>query len=336
MGKPRTADLYYNLTNPGLLMRETLLGMGIEYMDFRKIHELVSLPMSMFRYKNLDKVVKGLDSKTLETALMFRSKLCFYESKMYGWVLACYSTNGQNDIYEQPEYVNLTALNGSRMETSVPYKDIIRIKDNVLDLIAFLPISEYIRKISYLENCLMVITNNASLPLVLTGNKKSMIELKAIANKIGLKQPYIYGDNKLTEEVQTFDIPVPVSPLDIYDLMKKYKNECLSSFGIYSVEEKRERIVTQELVNQNDYTDFIYQERKMCRDEAIKELSRRSGVEIEIIEAYDINFQEGVEEKAEAIKATTEAQGEAIKKVEPDALISAGTFTSIGSKKNVN
>ena len=101
MGKPRTADLYYNLTNPGLLMRETLLGMGIEYMDFRKIHELVSLPMSMFRYKNLDKVVKGLDSKTLETALMFRSKLCFYESKMYGWVLATYSTQGENDIYER-------------------------------------------------------------------------------------------------------------------------------------------------------------------------------------------------------------------------------------------
>ena len=327
-----TGEIYYNLMNPGLLMRETLLGFGATEIDFRKIHELISLPMSMFRAKGLENVVKGVTSTVLETALMFRNHLCFYNSPTFGWVLGQYTCDGNLDNNALPEKVSIKALNGENMGTNVPYADIIIIKDNVLDVMPILPIWEYVQKITYLEKCLMITANNASMPLAMVGSKKAMLGMKEIASKIGVKEPYIYGDPSVTETVQAFDIPVPVNPLDFFDLMKKYENKALSSLGIYSVEEKRERIVTQELVNQNDYTDFVYQERKMCREEALKELSRRSGQTVTLEETYDINFNEGIEEKAKQVEATTKAQGEAIKDVDPNATFSTGNLTNLGKK----
>ena len=71
----------------------------------------------------------------------------------------------------------------------------------------------------------------------------------------------------------------------------------MSSIGIYSVEEKRERIVTQELVNQNDYTDFVYMSRLLPRQFAMKELSKRIGKDYKVIETYDLNFRDSVNEE---------------------------------------
>ena len=335
MPKHNTSELYYNLKNPGMAMRELMLGMGMEYgeIDFRKLHELVSLPMSMFRYEGLEEVCEGVTSTILETALIFRRQVCFYYEKgLNTWVLGVYSTNGTLDRNGKPTKVNVNALNGSLIKSEVPYKDIIIIKDNILDIPPILSILEYINKISYLERCLMVVSNNASLPLALVGDKKSIEGLKKVATKIGIKDPYMFGDGKVMEQLQSFNIAVPVSPLDFFDLMKKYENKALSSVGIYSVEEKRERIVTQELVNQNDYTDFIYQERKLCREEGINELAKRSGKKIKLLETYDINFEEGVEEKARQVEATTKAQGEAIKEVDPEASFSTGNLTNLGKK----
>lgn len=330
--KHNTSELYYNLMNPGLVMRETLLGFGITEIDFRRIHELISLPMSMFKYKGLEKVVKGVTSTILETALMFKSHLCFVNAEGLGWCLGTYTCSDTFDINGVPEKVNVNALNGSQIASNIPYKDIIIIKDNMLDVAPILPLIEYIESVKYIEKCLAIVTNNASLPLAMTGDKKTMEAMKLIAKKIGVKDPYVFGNGNALNNVQGFNIPIPVSPLDFFDLMKKYENKALSSFGIYSVEEKRERIVTQELVNQNDYTDFVYQERKSCRAEAIEELNKRANASIELIETYDINFNEGVEEKAKQVEATTKAQGEAIKEVDPSATFSTGNLTNLGKK----
>ena len=168
-----------------------------------------------------------------------------------------------------------------------------------MDIIPFITINEYICKINKVEQTVFKTLAIASLPIALVANKKMGKQLNEIAKQLGNSNPLIVGDDSLMDIVKGFNIDVPVSPLDIYELKQKYRNECLSSLGIYSVEEKRERIVTQELVNQNDYTDFVYQDAKMERERLVKQLNERDpSLELRLIETYEVNVKETIKEDA--------------------------------------
>lgn len=304
---------YYNFMNMESAVQQCLIKGRLPY-DIRYLKDIVSTRVSMFKYKNIEKI-KGLTSEILEIALMFSSHLCFYNSvALGGWILCRYTVGSEYSYYLKPTKVNLIAFNGESIATEVPYKDIILVKDNSMDIIPFICVHEYIMYIKKIENSLLKVLDVASLPLALVGTKKMASQLKSIANKLGNSDPYIVGDDTLIDTVKGFGINVPVNPLDIYELKSKYRNECFSSLGIYSVDEKRERIVTQELVNQNDYTDFVYQDAKIQRQYFVDMLNKiDQSLDIELVEAYEVNVKETVKDDAYKAKEIAKAENSVTK-----------------------
>ena len=304
---------YVDFMNPEWFVNKVLHSEGYRYVNFRNIKNIINTRISMFGYEGIDKEkFPMLTSTILETALMFQTSLCFYEvPSLGGWFLLKYTSVGDNNAYAKPTRVTLQTLNNVYIGEA-DYDDIILVRDNQLDVLPLLPIMEYMAKVDSIEQTMEKVLNNATLPLVLVGNKKQANALKQVAKSLSINAPYIVGDDTVIDQVKSFNINVPINPLDIYDLRRKYLNECMSSLGIYSVEEKRERIVTQELVNQNDYTDFIYMSALNERERFIKELNEKAGTNIKVIETYDLNYVDSVKEEAfkekELAKAT--AKGE--------------------------
>lgn len=278
---------------------------------YRFFKDLVNTSISMWRYKDIEKYVKGLTSSILETAIMFNRNLCLYNSASLGWILAKYNYSGLLSIYLKPTEVDIMTLNGKVIATSVPFEDLILVKDNDMDIIPYLVIDEYIAKISKVEDCIDKVLNNCSLPLAIVGNKKQAASLKMIANKLGNKDPFIIGDDSIMDNIKGFDINVPISPNELYELKDNIKNECLASQGIYSISTKRERIVTQEISNRNDYVDFIYQGKKLSRENWVNEFNKKADANIVFEEVYDINFYENAKEEAD--KEAMLAKADAIK-----------------------
>ena len=265
-------EWYYDFMNPNHAVNACLVR-GVMPYEIHYIKDIISTKVGMFTYKNIEKI-PDLTSTILETSLMFINNLCFYKSASLGWVLCRYVFGSVYSLYFRPKFVNLMTLKGESVATNVPWEDIILVKDNKMDVIPFLCINDYLFKIQRIEDTIFKVLNNATLPLALVGSKKLAAQFKTIAKKLSNNEPFVAGDDQLVDAVKAFNIDVPVQPLDIYELKQKYKNECLSSLGIYSVEEKRERIVTQELVNQNDYTDFVYQDAKTERARFVAELNK--------------------------------------------------------------
>lgn len=320
---------YYDFINASETMKRSLIKGDLG--EFRYIKDIINTRIGMFTYENLP---DSLTSQIIETALMFRTNLCFYKCEgMDELVLCNYVSASDFNYYMKPNKVNLITFNGVTIANNVDFKDIVLVRDNTLDIIPFICISEYIQKIMELEEDLMQVTNNATLPLAIVGSKKQANQLNAIADSLDSrtkkKKRFIIGDDTLVGEVKGFPINVPISPLDIYDLKSKYKNECMSSLGIYAVDSKRERIVTQELVNQNDYTDFIYMNAKMERERAIKEANEKWGYNIKLVETYTKNFEETAEDKAEASATIIGAQAEALKEVNPEGNTGGGPKPSM-------
>ena len=304
---------YYDFMNLNTAVQKCLIKGALPY-EFHYFKDIVSTKISMFKYKNIEKI-PDLTSQILEMAMMFCNRLCFYKKPGLGWILCRYVIGSEWNPYLRPQRVNLMAFNGESIGFDVPYEDIVLVRDNSMDIIPFLCINEYIGKIHTVEKTIFKILKISTLPLALTGNKKVMSQFKTAAKALTGDDPLVGMDDSLVDKVQAFNIDVPVQPLDLYELKQKYRNECLSSLGIYSVEEKRERIVTQELVNQNDYTDFVYQDAKMERQRIIDELNRRDpSLQLELVEVYEVNVKESNDEEAD--KAYKVAKAEA--KADPD------------------
>ena len=307
---------YYDFMNLNHAVSKALVDGKLPY-EIHYIKDIMSTKISMFKYKNIERI-PNLTSQILEMALMFNFNLCFYNHPSLGWVLCRYDSGSTFNEYWRPYYVNLIAFNGASIGTNIPYKDIVLVRDNSMDVIPFICINEYLAKIHRVEETVFKTLTIASLPIALVANKKMANQLKTVAQKMGCSDPFITGDDTLLDVVKGFNIDVPVSPLDIYELKQKYRNECLSSLGIYSVEEKRERIVTQELVNQNDYTDFVYQDAKMERARFVEEMNKRDpSLELELVETYEVNVKENIKDDAKKAHEMAKADGTYEKNTNP-------------------
>lgn len=79
--------------------------------------------------------------------------------------------------------------------------------------------------------------------------------------------------------------------------MDDYKANALASMGIYSADEKKERLITNEVQAQNDYTDYVYQGMVEQRKQFIQGVKDKWGIDIELVELYKQVKQEDPKEE---------------------------------------
>lgn len=306
---------YYNYMN----LESYLNKMQIKYDAgwLRWVKDIINTKVTMFSY-DLDPKY-GLTSEIIEKALMFNNFLCAADVPGLGFGIYRWRAGSEFNGYWKPVKVGLMTLTGKSVEWDYPYKDIVLLRDNPMDIIPFLTLNAWIEKIMDKEATLDSIFNWISLPLVMTGDKEQSNMLKQLMKKAIKREPFVVGAKKFTDHVEAFDIKLPVELLDVYDIMKKYRGMALASMGIYEVDEKRERIVTSEIQAQNDYVDMVYtgmyNERKRFVDECLDKF----GVSIKLDESYVQNQRDEIklkeqtataEKKPDVEIAEIKAQGE--------------------------
>lgn len=282
MGAPTQEQQYYAWMNLNDVLNQALIKNGL-VAQIHYLKDVASVKVGMFKYKGIEEI-PNLTSEILESIILFNNFLCFYNSPVIGLVLCRWISNNIFNEYLRPKTVNLIALNGETIATNVPYEDIILVRDNSMDIIPFIPMVEYIRKIEECDTATFRALKVATLPLVIAGNKRLAKSFNETARKLGASDAFIAGDDMLNEIVKAFDIDVKINPLDIYELKTKYKNECIASLGIYTVEQKKERKIVSEVASQNEYTDSIYMDAKTNRQYFVDELNKRFGTHIELVE----------------------------------------------------
>lgn len=275
---------YYNLED---YLKKNLVDSSDEYL--RWVKDIINTKVTMFEYDGLP---DGLTSEIIETALMFNNFLCFYKSDSLGLVLCRYRDCGEFDMYWKPMRVDLMTLSGKPIAYNVAYKDIVPIRDNRMDIIPFITLNGYINKIIEQEKTLGILVKLVRFPTILTGSKEQMQMLKALLKKNADCDGFVLADKGFKDHMEQFPIQLPCKLSEAYEIMEKYKAMALASIGIYSVDEKRERIVTSEVQANNDYVDFVYQGMVNERRNALEEVNKRWGYSLGMRETYVINQEE--------------------------------------------
>lgn len=297
MSRPTQEQEYYAFMNLNSMLKQTLIKDGF-LNSLHYLKDIASVKVGMFKYKNIEKI-PNMTSEILETIILFNNFLCFYDSPAFGIMLCRYRVSGELNEYLKPNFVDLLSIHGDTIATNVPYEDIILVRDNSLDIIPFIPMVEYIRKIEQCDTAVFKALNVACLPLVISGSKKIVKQANEVAKKLGAPDAFMLGDDQLMETVKAFDIDVKINPLDVYELKTKYKNECVASLGIYTVEQKKERKIVNEVNSQNEYTDSIYMDAKTVRQEFVDKLNSMYGFDIELIETKRVIAEQHIKDTQE-------------------------------------
>lgn len=321
-------ETYYNYNN----LRAYIDKLGIQCPDdyFRWFKDVVGTKVTMFYYDNLPGT---LTSEITENALMFNNFLCLWYDKGLGQVILCrYRFGGTYDIYWKPVTVDLLSLSGKSLAIGVPYEDIVIVRDNPSDIIPFVTLNSWLNKILDKEKTLDILMRLVRMPTILVGDKEQAGMLKQLMKKTYEYDGFAVGSKNFKSHVEQFDIRMPVQLSDVYELIEKYKNLALNSMGIYGVDEKRERIVTSEVMANNDFTDFIYTGMYRERQRWVKEANEKWGLNIILHETYVDNQEDDIDITKRTALAKAQANI-AIEETKNEGKVEAAKVTGLEASK---
>lgn len=294
MSKPVNDMSYYDLLNLNHYVNEQMLENKL--IDFRFFKDIIDVKTSMFSYENIEDII---EPDMVEPIICFNNCLCLYKSPSLGVVLCKYVTNTL-DYNNLPLTYDLYSISGTLVGEGVNKKDIVKVKDNKLDIPPFITLMAWIEHITKVETTLDANLTVARLPATFVGDKKLITSFNQLIKKAINGEPFTVGTSDLKGKFQQFNIDLPIDPEKLIELYKNYFNFTLQSMGIAGTNtQKRERLLVGEVQSQNEYTDFIYEELLYNRTKWINEANKKFGTNIKLIETKHTFTRRKIVELAE-------------------------------------
>lgn len=305
MSKDIAAQTLYDLTNLNQFIKKCAIK-NPDAISFRDLKQYIELKMSMFEYEGLP---EDLPSEVVRGCLMWANHLCFYKSSIHGLVFCRYLPSNTFNKYMLPNKVDLVFLNGQPIANQVDFNDIVRVRDNLLDIPPILWLSEYFDELHNVENTLNKVLDVLKLPCVFTGNEKTVTSFKNLIKKSLNFEPFAIGDKQMVDAFNQFNIDMPVKLDEYISVYKNYKNMALESIGISGTEtQKRERLLVGEVESQSEYKNLTYTDFKRMQSKWIDECNKKFGTNIKLIETL-VEYQENeMDKRVEEAKLTAEAE----------------------------
>ncbi len=277
-GTPKINVLdFYNLSS--YISKEKIKQEGNIWLSYLK--DVLSIRLDFFIYENLPEL---LTTQILETALMFRTNLCFAKIEYINQIVLCnYVVNSDMNIYGKPNKVNLISFNGKTLQENVNYNDIVLVLDNKLDIPPFISLDEKIRRLVKIVNSF----NNAlfynDIPAIFTAPKEMVTMIEKIFKATELQKKIVVADNS-TFEVKKFDIKQNLKLSELIDYYNFVKNEMYNAMGIQTQIFKKERTNQEEISSNNDLCNAVYQSMLENRQEFIKNVNDKFELNIKLKE----------------------------------------------------
>lgn len=294
MAKPVNDMSYYDLLNLNHYVNKEMLENKL--IDFRFFKDIIDVKTSMFNYENIEDII---EPDMMEPIICFNNCLCLYKSLSLGVVLCKYVANTL-DHNNLPLTYDLYSISGTLLGENVNKKDIVKVKDNKLDIPPFITLMAWIEHITKVETTLDANLTVARLPATFVGDKKLITSFNQLIKKAINGEPFAVGTSDLKGKFEQFNIDLPIDPEKLIELYKNYFNFTLQSMGIAGTNtQKRERLLVGEVQSQNEYTDFIYEELLYNRTKWVNEANKKFGTNIKLIETKRTFTRRKIDELAE-------------------------------------
>lgn len=252
------------------------------------LSRLMELAISMFEWKN---VPDSIDPRFLELTLFSDGQaVWFKDEEMDKYLALQVIINGQLDVYRVPIKRRAYAVNGYKR--NLDNKNSVIIYNNFLRSNSYQMCVLYAKKLYNLDRIIDVNTNAQKTPVLITVDENQRLTAENVYQKWDGNQPVIYGDKMLNPELlRVLKTDAPYVSDKLYQLKTQYWNEALTYLGISNLNvQKKERLVSDEVVRSQGGTIASRYSRLEARREACRKINDMFGLNIDV--DYREDFRE--------------------------------------------
>ena len=255
----------------------------IDYED--RLHMLA---ISLFTWKGLDDVAGFGASHFIEESLYRYGKACVVKDNEIGIKALNVTAAGKLNLYYLPVKVNCFSTGYNKI---YDFDDVVYIMNNELQKPTKDTLTLFAARLYETERTTDVNLQAQKTPVLIEGDKNTLLTLKNIYMQYSGNMPVIYGNKNFDVSsklnVLRTDAPYVVDKLDTHK--DKIWNDCMTFLGINNANtSKKERLVTSE-VESNDqlinyYLNCFYKKRK----EACDILNKKFNTNVRIVLNKDV------------------------------------------------
>lgn len=252
------------------------------------LSRLMELAISMFEWKN---VPDSIDPRFLELTLFSDGQAVWFKDEAMDKYLALQVIiNGRLDVYRVPINRRAYAVNG--YQRNLDNKNSVIIYNNFLRSNSYQMCVLYAKKLYNLDRIIDVNTNAQKTPVLITVDENQRLTAENVYQKWDGNQPVIYGDKMLNPELlRVLKTDAPYVSDKLYQLKTQYWNEALTYLGISNLNvQKKERLVSDEVVRSQGGTIASRYSRLEARREACRKINDMFGLNIDV--DYREDFRE--------------------------------------------
>lgn len=272
------------------------------------LDRLTELSISMFDWQN---VPDSIDPRFLETTLFLNGSAVFFKDEDLreenidgeedGTLLALpVAMNGNFDLYNIPTRRTAYATNG--YNRNLTNKDSVIVYNNMIRTNSVQTCTVYARRLWNLDRAIDVNANAQKTPVLIRCNDSERLTLVNAYQKWEGNEPVIYGTKDFDpNSISVLRTDAPYVARDLYELKTQIWNEALTYLGISNMNfQKRERLVTDEVIRNQGGTIASRYSRLEARREACKKINKMFGTNIEVYfrddtKEFDDTFDGGIE-----------------------------------------
>lgn len=246
-----------------------------QYLDL-----LTELSISSFEWINLPQTV---DSRYMELALFTDGCLVYFNDEIIGNLCLNCITNGQLNVYGYP--ISRRAYSRyNQYQKELNEKDSVIIWNNYMHTNSQTNIDGFARRLSNIDRIIDVNVNAQKTPILVQGNDKQRLSLVNLYKEYDGNTPVIFGDKTLDlNALKCLSTQAPYVADKLYELKTKIWNEALTYLGITNVSyQKKERMVTDEVLRSQGGTIANRMSRLNSRREAVKHINSMFDTNIKV------------------------------------------------------
>ena len=242
------------------------------YTDYYDRLKLIAT--SLFTWDGLDEVAGTGASRFLELCLYNQGRACFIKDDKLGYLALNANPSDKLNVYQLPEKIQAWSVGYTK---TFDFDNTVFIMNNELMLPTRKSIELFAYRLYETERTIDVNLKAQKTPVLLEGDKKTMLTLKNAYMQYDGNKPFIFGSKtfELGSKINALktDAPYLIDKLELHK--HEIWNECLTYLGIDNANtDKKERLITDEVESNNEiikyYLNCFYKTRKKACDEINK------------------------------------------------------------------
>ena len=289
-------------------MRRRLVGNRVKkFKDYQYVNDdtyydylerLKKIALSMFEWVNLP---DSMDSRYIEWCLYYSGQDALLKNKDDIFINTRACSTGELNIYELPTEINCYSVGYSETRKQYDgydksiydgktgkFKEIdpkdycIYVLNNQNKYATAWTLELFAYRLYLAQRTADINITVNKLPYIVAVDDNQRLTMENLINQIDENKPAVFGTKELASTIKDSLKVLPTNPPFIADKLNEYKkeiwNEALTFLGINNLNEKKERLITDETNSNNELINLNLQSYLVPRKEACKRFNKLFGL----------------------------------------------------------